>query len=1199
MRCLILIKTIIKRDGRKVPYEISKIQDAILMAATAVEGSANVKDNIKLAEDTAKVVNEKLNETFTARRSPTVEQVQDIVEKSLISEGHAAVAKEYILYRAERNRTREMKADLMKIFEDLTFKDAEESDIKRENGNIDSDTAMGTMLKYGSEAAKEFNHLYLLDRDVSEAHKSGDIHIHDFDFAGIGTLTCVQDDLDKLFNGGFSTGHGYLREPESIRSYSALTAIALQCSQNEMHGGQSIPFFDFYLSKGVAKTYVKEILEILEKRFDIFEGSENYQGVKIKLKEGLKKYNYHLLQGEGKKFVYETLKVLSLSDEDIDVALKIALKSTEKETYQAMEALVHNLNSMHCLPEDSKIFIWRQSSKTLELITMKELYQQFKNDTFFAISLNKKTGVGELKRITQIEQKGKNRNLVELTTVTGQKVVVTDNHKIMTVSGSKISETFPKDISSILAPRNVKYPVGLCDINIEKYGEVYKNTRYLENHVFLTEDLAYLFGMYVGDGSIVGGDSTLVLTVCDKITKERVENLISSSFNNIDFANKDIFYNSKIKGNNSIKEYRYNIGVRLGRMFKDLCGDSAKAKKIPSIIFTSSKEIQMSFLKGYFLCDGRQNSKYSECSTISENLNKQLYLLILSLGELPSMSCRYTKGGYSTEVKNLSYELILGNRSSKRIKLKEKVETAFEIPKYDNSYLRKELPKDILKILPRRKNENIYMKELEDILVRYNLNNLEKNKNFFNIPIKEKKEFNSGDKFVFDISVEDNETFLTEDCIYVHNSRAGAQVPFTSLNLGTDTSEEGRMVTRNLLLATEAGLGAGETPIFPISIFRVMEGVNYNPEDPNYDLFKLSMKVSAKRLFPTYEFQDAPFNKKYLTNDWHSQIATMGCRTRVISNIYNIEKEVVSGRGNCSFTSINLPRIGIESHGDLDKFFELLESKMLLVKKQLQRRLDLQGSKHVYNFPFLMGQGIWIDSEKLGPNDTLYDIICNGSLSIGFIGLAECLVALIGEHHGQSDRAQELGLKIVGRMRELADEWQKEEYTLKNGNKVHLNWSILGTPAEGLSGTFIRKDKKKYGIIPGVTDKDYYTNSSHIPVGYPISFIKKIKKEAPYHALENAGHICYIEFDGDATQNLDAFEAIIRCMKESGVGYGAVNIPVDRDPVCGYTGIIGDICPKCGRDVREPITQTQIDAIRKKFGLITPFNLSHSCSNDC
>ena len=286
----------------------------------------------------------------------------------------------------------------------------------------------------------------------------------------------------------------------------------------------------------------------------------------------------------------------------------------------------------------------------------------------------------------------------------------------------------------------------------------------------------------------------------------------------------------------------------------------------------------------------------------------------------------------------------------------------------------------------------------------------------------------------------------------VHNlnsmhSRAGAQVPFTSCNLGTDISEEGRMVTRNLLLATEAGLGAGETAIFPISIFKVKEGVNYNPEDPNYDLFKLSMRVSAKRLFPTYEFIDAPYNIKYYKpGNFRTELATMGCRTRVIANAFDPKNEVVTGRGNLSFTSINLPRLGIEAHGDIDKFFELLEDRMYLVKKQLIKRFKLQCSKKVYNYPFLMGQGIWLGSDKLGPTDDISEALCHGTLSIGFIGLAECLVALIGEHHGQSDEAQELGLKIVGHMRKMTDDWQKEWYTLSTGKKVHLNWGIIGTP---------------------------------------------------------------------------------------------------------------------------------------------------------
>ena len=408
------------------------------------------------------------------------------------------------------------------------------------------------------------------------------------------------------------------------------------------------------------------------------------------------------------------------------------------------------------------------------------------------------------------------------------------------------------------------------------------------------------------------------------------------------------------------------------------------------------------------------------------------------------------------------------------------------------------------------------------------------------------------------------------------NSRAGAQIPFSSINYGTDTSPEGRMVIKNVLLATEAGLGNGETPIFPIHIFKVKDGLNYNEGDPNYDLFKLACRVSAKRLFPNFSFIDAPYNLQYYKpGDYNTEIAYMGCRTRVIGNVYDSTREIVTGRGNLSFTSINLPRLGILAGGDIVKFFEMLEDRMNLVVDQLLYRFKIQSQKKVKNYPFLMGQGIWIDSEKLNPNDTIGEVLKHGTLSVGFIGLAECLKALIGVHHGESKEAQELGLRIIGRMRARMDEESK---------KTGLNFSLLATPAEGLSGRFVKIDRKKFGKIEGVTDREYYTNSFHIPVYFPINAFRKIKLEAPYHALTNAGHISYVELDGDPLQNLEAFEQIIRCMKESGIGYGSINHPVDRDPCCGYTGIIGDVCPKCGRS--DHGDNTRFERIRRITGYL-------------
>ena len=333
--------------------------------------------------------------------------------------------------------------------------------------------------------------------------------------------------------------------------------------------------------------------------------------------------------------------------------------------------------------------------------------------------------------------------------------------------------------------------------------------------------------------------------------------------------------------------------------------------------------------------------------------------------------------------------------------------------------------------------------------------------------------------------------------------------------------------------------------------------MNYNPEDPNYDMFKLACRVSAKRLFPNFSFIDAPFNLQYYKEgDPNTEAAYMGCRTRVIGNHYDPSREVVGGRGNLSFTSVNLPRIGIKAHGDIDWFFEELERKVDLCIDQLMERYKIQASKKVKNYPFLMGQGIWLDSDKLKPEDSVAEVLKHGTLTVGFIGLAECLKALIGSHHGETPEAQSLGLEIIGFMRKKMD-----EATEKTG----FNYSLIATPAEGLSGRFVRIDRAKYGVIEGVTDRDYYTNSFHIPVYFNISAFDKIRLEAPYHALTNGGHITYVELDGDPCKNLEAFEQVVRCMKENGVGYGSINHPVDRDPVCGYTGIIDNECPCCHR----------------------------------
>jgi len=732
-----MITTIKKRDGRQVPFNLEKISNAI---GKALRASGNSDDG--LAIELAVKAAEQIENESTASKIPSVEEIQDIVEKVLVDADLAKAAKAYILYRADRTRAREMNTRLMKTYEEIANCDSKESNLKRDNANINGDTAMGAMLKYGSEGAKIYNEMYVLKPEHAKAHNSGDIHIHDFDFYTL-TTTCCQIDVQKLFHGGFSTGHGYLREPNSIASYASLACIAIQSNQNDQHGGQSIPNFDYGLADGVRKTFVKKYTENLVKALDFAtgRGESAQQAVEAAHNDIKKRLGLVPVISNDNGYMKEEAAALEknfdsgLVKKTQDFAFEHAVKETDRATYQAMEALIHNLNTMH--------------------------------------------------------------------------------------------------------------------------------------------------------------------------------------------------------------------------------------------------------------------------------------------------------------------------------------------------------------------------------------------------------------------------------------SRAGAQVPFSSINYGTDTSLEGRMVVKNVLLATEAGLGFGETPIFPIQIFKVKEGVNYNPGDPNYDLFRLSCRVSAKRLFPNFSFIDAPYNLKfYKKGRPETEIAYMGCRTRVIGNVYDPSREIVNGRGNLSFTSINLPRLAILSEGSAAEFYRRLDSMIALCIDQLLDRFEIQCRKKVRNYPFLMGNGVWIDSEKLEPDDEVREVLRHGTLTVGFIGLAECLKSLIGEHHGESQKAQGLGLEIISHMRRKTDEASQ---------KYNLNFSLLATPAEGLSGRFVEIDKKRFGSIPGVTDREYYTNSFHVPVYYPISAYRKIQLEAPYHELTNGGHITYVELDGDPTKNLDAFESVIRCMKESGVGYGAINHPVDHDPECGFNGIIDDVCPKCGR----------------------------------
>nr|WP_262415805.1 anaerobic ribonucleoside triphosphate reductase [Exiguobacterium acetylicum] len=389
---------------------------------------------------------------------------------------------------------------------------------------------------------------------------------------------------------------------------------------------------------------------------------------------------------------------------------------------------------------------------------------------------------------------------------------------------------------------------------------------------------------------------------------------------------------------------------------------------------------------------------------------------------------------------------------------------------------------------------------------------------------------------------------------FIHNtnsmhSRGGGQVPFLSVNYGTNTTQAGRLFQRALLTATERGLGRGETPIFPIQIFKVKQGVNLSPTDPNYDLFQLATRVTGKRLFPNFAFLDAPFNRQEQPGG--AEVAYMGCRTRVFEDRGDIPS--VTGRGNLSFTSINLVRLALQCQ-TVDQMFEAVQETTRLACRQLIMRYEFQASQTADAFPFLY-QHVWKDGERLKSTDPVGSVLKHGTLAVGFIGLAECLTVLTGNHHGYSELAHRIGLALIQAMRTVVDNY---------GEMTGLNFSLLATPAEGLSGKFTRRDASDFGEIKGVTDQPYYTNSFHIPVDAPVTIREKIQLEAPFHALCNGGHITYVETDGALAGNPQAIEDIVRLMAEAGIGYGSINHPVDRCLDCRTEQTIEDQCPVCG-----------------------------------
>ena len=754
---------IIKRDGKQESFSASKISNAIGKAfqATGLENQEQLIEEI-----TQRVI------AHFEHPILEVEEIQDLVENELMKV-QPEVAKKYIIYRQWRNTERERKTQMKHIMDGIVAID--KNDVNLSNANMSSHTPAGQMMTFASEVTKDYTYKYLLPKQYAEAHRTGDIHIHDLDYYPTKTTTCIQYDLDDLFERGFHTKNGSIRTPQSIQSYATLATIIFQTNQNEQHGGQAIPAFDFFMAKGVLKSYQKAIVTGITFYMDM-------KGNTIDEKNLATQVHTHLVSIEPAKEARTAFlsalanQSIVLTEEELAHILHAAHKQVRKDTHQAMEGFIHNLNTMH--------------------------------------------------------------------------------------------------------------------------------------------------------------------------------------------------------------------------------------------------------------------------------------------------------------------------------------------------------------------------------------------------------------------------------------SRGGNQVVFSSINYGTDTSAEGRMVIEELLKATVEGLGTrGEVPVFPIQIFKIKDGVSYSEADyqkamtdfesalnggmtfetPNFDLFLKACRTTAKALFPNFMFLDAPFNQneKWDKNDpkrYRYELATMGCRTRVFENL-NGEKTSL-GRGNLSFTTMNLPRLAIEAHREAERtagennreameqcarklFLQSVHRMAEFIGEQLYVRYQYQRTALARQFPFMMSNDVWKGGGRLNPNDEVGDVLKQGTLGIGFIGGHNAMVALYGEGHGHNRKAWGTLYEAVEEMNRVADKLKQ---------KYGLNYSVLATPAEGLSGRFTRIDRKKYGIIPGVTDRDYYVNSFHVDVKEPISIVEKIKREAPFHALTRGGHITYVELDGEAQKNVRAIAKIVKVMHDEGIGYGSINHPVDTCHNCGYRGVIYDRCPICNSE---------------------------------
>lgn len=1200
-----MIKTVTKRSGFTVDYDRSKIRNAI--------AGAN-KDSVQqMSEKDIDAVTEQVERAIEDRDTIGVEEIQDVVEQELMRFDFYEVAKKYITYRQKHTERRKAQKHLMESYRDIFFADAVDSDLKRDNANINTDASMGIMLKLGAEGAKHFVDNYVLDEEFRAADKENWIHIHDKDFSLI-TFNCLVPESRIVFKNGagkiMRVTMDYF-DPWFEKSHSDCVDVS-HCGFSILSkGGKFTP-----IKKLMRRNNTEDIYHIVTKSGRFIDATSDHILEVTREDDSVKELTVkELVEGdeipvpEFPELYGEPLKEINLIDlflehktEGIVIANSDFVRKSVPEDHKTYFYETIRNNNHH----DSKTSMYQRNFFIQEYAAVRDLlkldeskleltYYGGRHSIPAVLPVNKALGkfIGYILSEGYIDETGRciqfanqEKKLLEefkacaATLFPKINITETEMGKGNSTASSDVIRAFGRILveafHGILAYKEHSNFIDLPDWYFQA------------NNEFLS---GFFASEIDGDGSI-NNNRVVFSSVSEPLVDKMLQilayrNIVAQKTAVKSKDTEAAFAEGRTK--RRYDTYKLALSGEALLKFVGLCKDCHKINaeyEEPHILRKSHGgkivSIERRAYEGYVYDFETEDHFFVVNELLSHNCC-QIDLLKLfkggfstghgflrepnSIRAYASLACIAIQsnqndmfGGQS--INCFDYAMAEGVKKSFK---KAVLDEAYRALRYRCGLVGRETEKEFKRILKEK---------LDFSLCSYE-ESREANAEHYDAAIKELTRaldetvsamvnLPAGEldvEVIYQLSCEDvvEETHQAMEAL-IHNfntlhSRAGAQVPFSSINYGMDTTPEGRLVTREVLNAIWSGLGNGETPIFPISVFQLKAGVNYNPEDRNYDLFMKACKVSAKRLFPNFVNLDAPYNLQYYKEgDYNSYVATMGCRTRVMSNVNGPEES--GSRGNFAFTTINLPKMALAAKGDMDKFWELLDHYIQVSHDYLLARLSVIEQKHVYNYPFLMGQGVWMGSENLRPEDSIKEVLKHASFSIGFCGLAECLVALTGQHHGESAKAQELGLRIVGHIREKTDEYSRAE---------HMNWTCFGTPAESTAGQFQRSNRKNYGVIKGVTDRPYMTNSSHVPVYYPIKAIDKIKIEAPYHALENAGHIAYIEMDGDPTKNVKAFEAVVRAMHDHDMGYFSINHPVDRDPVCGYTGIIENECPHCHR----------------------------------